>query len=400
MIRLLTVAPALAGVLCFCPFAAASSVGDAADGTIGPPSPERVERVIDLPFEPIPIMVAGDPNGTPPDTPDDRLDANVPVSDWAGVASIFISHDGQYGYICTATPISPYHIMSAGHCFDENGNGDNDFGNNVWVIFNMDGYQSHLVTPDNIRDVHVHPDYTGFNNPNVNDDLVIIELIYPLPDGIPIYPVYRGHTDDALMIHTVGYGQSGDGVNGYYLGASFEHKRIGMNVIDAGWGDDEGGDLLEVYAFDFDGPMGNGFWGGPTLGNDLETTFGGGDSGGPSFTNVDGQWQIAAVNTFVFGWDYGGGYIIWQPYFGSGGGGIFVNAYLDWVDTIVRDWLDGDIDHDDDVDQSDLGLLLVSYEREPDDPFFDPRADLDQDGVVGQEDLGILLANYGMTWDG
>ncbi len=54
----------------------------------------------------------------------------------------------------------------------------------------------------------------------------------------------------------------------------------------------------------------------------------------------------------------------------------------------------GDIDGDGDTDQSDLGLLLASYELPPDDPFFDPRADLNGDGEVGQPDLGILLADY------
>jgi hypothetical protein len=54
----------------------------------------------------------------------------------------------------------------------------------------------------------------------------------------------------------------------------------------------------------------------------------------------------------------------------------------------------GDIDGDKKTTQSDLGLLLASYELPPDDPFFDPRADLDDDGAVGQEDLGLLLADY------
>ncbi|MFG0252458.1 MAG: right-handed parallel beta-helix repeat-containing protein, partial [Phycisphaerales bacterium JB038] len=54
----------------------------------------------------------------------------------------------------------------------------------------------------------------------------------------------------------------------------------------------------------------------------------------------------------------------------------------------------GDVDGDGDTDQSDLGLLLVSYERLPGDPFFNPDADLNGDGEVGQPDLGILLADY------
>ncbi len=56
------------------------------------------------------------------------------------------------------------------------------------------------------------------------------------------------------------------------------------------------------------------------------------------------------------------------------------------------------MDGDGDTDQSDLGLLLASYELPPGDPFFDPRADLDGDGEVGATDLGILLADYECGW--
>ncbi|MFG0251394.1 MAG: FG-GAP repeat domain-containing protein [Phycisphaerales bacterium JB038] len=54
----------------------------------------------------------------------------------------------------------------------------------------------------------------------------------------------------------------------------------------------------------------------------------------------------------------------------------------------------GDVDGDGATGQPDLGILLASYELDPDDPFFDPRADLDGDGAVGQSDLGVLLADY------
>ncbi|HEB60661.1 MAG TPA: DUF3466 family protein [Phycisphaeraceae bacterium] len=48
----------------------------------------------------------------------------------------------------------------------------------------------------------------------------------------------------------------------------------------------------------------------------------------------------------------------------------------------------GDLDHDGDVDQADLGILLSSYGN-------DAGGDLDGDGDTDQADLGILLANYG-----
>jgi hypothetical protein len=55
----------------------------------------------------------------------------------------------------------------------------------------------------------------------------------------------------------------------------------------------------------------------------------------------------------------------------------------------------GDIDDDGDVDQSDLGMLLSTYNLPSDNPLYDNNADLDCDGDVDQSDLGILLAHYG-----
>jgi hypothetical protein len=76
---------------------------------------------------------------------------------------------------------------------------------------------------------------------------------------------------------------------------------------------------------------------------------------------------------------------------------VVVNRYSNTVSLLYNRCTDpciGDVDGDGDTDQSDLGLLLVSYEKPPGDPFFDPRADLDGDGEVGQADLGVLLADY------
>ncbi|MCK4873220.1 MAG: VCBS repeat-containing protein [Phycisphaerales bacterium] len=50
----------------------------------------------------------------------------------------------------------------------------------------------------------------------------------------------------------------------------------------------------------------------------------------------------------------------------------------------------GDLDGDGDTDQSDLGLLLSSYD-------IDDGGDLDGDGDTDQSDLGILLSDYGCT---
>jgi hypothetical protein len=50
--------------------------------------------------------------------------------------------------------------------------------------------------------------------------------------------------------------------------------------------------------------------------------------------------------------------------------------------------LRGDLDADGDVDQSDLAILLASYQ-------IDSGGDVDNDGDTDQQDMGILLSNYG-----
>ena len=48
----------------------------------------------------------------------------------------------------------------------------------------------------------------------------------------------------------------------------------------------------------------------------------------------------------------------------------------------------GDLDGDDDTDQSDLGMLLASW-------GIDDGGDLNGDDQTNQSDLGILLADWG-----
>jgi hypothetical protein len=123
----------------------------------------------------------------------------------------------------------------------------------------------------------------------------------------------------------VGYGRSGDGVNGYTTPASPTIKRVGANVADAFYGQDDPGrpEANEVFRFDFDGPTGDGPLGGPTLGNTTETTLGPGDSGGPAFGpgNV-----LSGIATFTQG-D--------APKFASMGGGVNVFPYVAWINAVM-----------------------------------------------------------------
>ena len=68
------------------------------------------------------------------------------------------------------------------------------------------------------------------------------------------------------------------------------------------------------------------------MGNDIETTIGGGDSGGPSFIDPAGNGNLLlfGVNTFT-----GGGGKAAAPFFGSIGGGMVVSTYLPWINSII-----------------------------------------------------------------
>jgi len=57
----------------------------------------------------------------------------------------------------------------------------------------------------------------------------------------------------------------------------------------------------------------------------------------------------------------------------------------------------GDVNGDGDTDQSDLGLLLVTYGKCEGDLDFIAGADFDGSGCVDQADLGVLLADFGCT---
>ncbi|NER79306.1 MAG: hypothetical protein F6K42_06920, partial [Leptolyngbya sp. SIO1D8] len=148
------------------------------------------------------------------------------------------------------------------------------------------------------------------------------------------------------QIPLVGYGTTGNGVARHFQGTSHPTvKRVGQNrVDDAQFFAASVTETDEIFIFDFDGPdaatntfsdLGSGL----TLGNQIETTIGPGDSGGPSFITRGDQLLLAGVNTFGFALpDVNAPETeVVKGTFGTGGGGVLVSDAdkLGWIESIV-----------------------------------------------------------------
>jgi hypothetical protein len=273
-----------------------------------------------------PVIVAGDPNGSPADSPSDRVDPNTASSPFAGVGSVQVN-TRRGTYIGSGTLIDATHVVTAAHVVDINNDGrsnSKDGINSVYLILNAGGGQQQIA----VSRIDVHPDFTGFGHPSVNDDIAVLTLASPV-SGVPTYALPTADLAAGTTVTMVGYGRSGDGVNGYTINASWSVKRTGENNADDFYTqDDNGGPAAnEVFRFDFDGPDAPNTFGGGTLGNARETTLGGGDSGGPSFVEDESGYTLVGVNTFTQGFD--------APLFGSLGGGVNVFPYVGWINAVV-----------------------------------------------------------------
>ena len=114
--------------------------------------------------------------------------------------------------------------------------------------FHLPGYGSYAVGQS-----FVHPDFSGFGNPSVHDDLALLRLDATLPAGLS-YPDFGSFIGAGEEVFLVGFGRSGFGDYGYTTDSSLTDRRFGENVIDQLALDDEGSGAPEVFRYDFDSP--------------------------------------------------------------------------------------------------------------------------------------------------
>ena len=230
----------------------------------------------------LPMIVAGDPAGSPTDNPGLHVDPNTTTSPYAGVGSLFIDAapvgDNQ-GFLCSGCAIHGFtigktlvrnYVLAAAHCLDfaggidEGGNPTGDgtpdvAPNDVTFLLN---YGGNITSQIHATEIHLFPAWHGFDNVNgpegasINDDVALIRLSSPVPIGVPTYNLATTFSGNVEAITSVGYGESGS-PSGLTTSASFSTKRVGHNQADAVFNDDEGpinNTDFEGFEADFDGP--------------------------------------------------------------------------------------------------------------------------------------------------
>jgi hypothetical protein len=234
--------------------------------------------------------------------------ANSANSPWSGVGSLNVG-----GSLFTATMIAPGYLLTAAHVVNGASAGS--------VSFQVNAGTSYAI---GASDIFINPDYAGTPAANVagdptnHNDLAIIKLTSAAGADIPFYNLYSGNLQSADL-------------NFVSFGGSSTAKTTGENIADVLYTNAAG--TNQTYMFDFDGPtQATNVMGLGTLGASREASLIHGDSGSAAFVNVNGEWQLAGINTFEATFS---GFPTTEGAFGTGGGGVVVKGYSSWISTVI-----------------------------------------------------------------
>jgi V8-like Glu-specific endopeptidase len=161
-------------------------------------------------------------------------------------------------YYCSGTVVAPTYVLSAAHCFDR--------GGAVAVSFRSANIYGGAWKP--AKAVHVEPGWRprDYTTPNFEHDIALVELAAPVPPNITPIPINVDH--DAVRridrVRMVGYGPTGTNFGNQGTKRSAEVPVVADHDF-------------------FDTRAGSG------------SCYG--DSGGPSFANIDGVEKVVAVTS-------------------------------------------------------------------------------------------------------
>jgi len=252
--------------------------------------------------------------GAAPDTPEARIDPNLASSPWAGVVAVRVG-----GGVYSGALVHPRFVLTAAHVAAGRPPAE------VSIQVNA-GPEARRLEAAAIR---VHPGWKGFTRPFAFDDVALVELAAPAPDGVPVYRPFVGAMRAGTVLTFVGYGASGHGDRGPEVGADAAVRRVGRNRAERFVDAPGGRGRPAIFLYDFDGPdASTNAFGGPSLGNAVETSAASGDSGAPAFVRRGEFPQVAGVLTFVADYNRPG---TRHATFGASGGGMLLSGVAGWL---------------------------------------------------------------------